>query len=449
MTSRSATRHLSVVGLGKLGAPMVACFASKGFHVTGVDVNPTFVAKIHAGEAPVYEPGLAERLHSHRSRISATQNFDAAVAETEATFIIVPTPSDAQGWFSLDYALAACRSVGAALKNKKDYHLVVMTSTVMPGATAGTIRETLERESGKKMGEDFGLCYSPEFIALGSVIRDFLNPDFVLLGECDSKAGNHLEEIYRLTCENHPPIARMNLTNAEITKISVNTYVTMKITYANLLARICEQIPDSDADIVAAAVGKDSRIGTKYLKGALGYGGPCFPRDNKAFGRLAQRFGVPSQLAETTDILNRAQAPLICDLLEKEMKRLPSVEKKKVAVLGLSYKPHTDVVEESQSLEIAKVLSQRGYSVSAFDPAAGERAKAVLGANIEISENLEQCLLNCTAVVLATPWPEFKDLPWSFLQAREGVILDCWRMFDEKKLAEKTPFKWLGLGKGM
>ena len=154
---------------------------------------------------------------------------------------------------------------------------MVLTSTVMPGMTGGPVRAALEETSGKRCGEDFGLCYGPEFIALGSVIRDFLNPDFLLIGESDSRSGEILEQLYHVVCENSPPVARMNLINAEITKLAVNTYVTTKISFANMLARICEKLPEANIDVVTSALGRDTRIGQKYLKGAVSYGDPAFP----------------------------------------------------------------------------------------------------------------------------------------------------------------------------
>src|SRR5581483_6625387 len=181
----SGGRHvrISVIGLGKLGSPMAACFAAKGFTTVGVDLNESYVDAINDGRAPVYEPQLAELIAEGRSCLTATTDTRRAVADTDATFVIVPTPSEADGGFSLQYVLEAMATIGTALRDKDTYHLVVLTSTVMPGATGGPVREALEQASGKRTGADFGLCYSPEFIALGSVIRDFLNPDFLLIGE--------------------------------------------------------------------------------------------------------------------------------------------------------------------------------------------------------------------------------------------------------------------------
>src|SRR5215470_15323134 len=199
---------VSVIGLGKLGAPLAACFAARGFRVHAVDLDPQKVGAINRSIPPIHEPGLAELLQESGGRLSASHDTEAAARDSDATFIVVGTPSEPDGGFSLRYALPTCDAIGHALRAKNSYHLVVLTSTVMPGSTGGEIRSALERASGKRCGVDFGLCYSPEFIALGTVIRDFYNPDFLLIGESDPRAGDLLAEIYKRTCRNCPAIAR-------------------------------------------------------------------------------------------------------------------------------------------------------------------------------------------------------------------------------------------------
>src|SRR6266851_1108840 len=333
-------KTVTVVGLGKLGAPLAACLAARGLRVIGVDADPRRVEAVKQGVAPVFEPGLAEMMQAAGGRLTTSPDLVPAVAASEITFIVVPTPSEPNDGFSLRFVLPACEAIGRALSTKAGFHLVVLTSTVMPGSTGGPVKSALEQTSRKRCGHDFGLCYSPEFIALGSVIRDFLNPDFVLIGESDERSGNILAGVYSEVCENKPKAARMNFVNAEITKLALNTYVTTKISFANMLARICERLPEADVDVVTAALGLDSRIGPKYLKGAVSYGGPCFPRDNLAMSELARQLGVPQDLPRTVDRFNRSQ---ILWLAEQVTAR----SKGKVGILGVSYKPGTDVVEEA------------------------------------------------------------------------------------------------------
>src|SRR4051794_6601210 len=232
------SRHISIVGLGKLGASMAAAIASRGHEVIGVDITHRAVDAVNAGQAPVQETGLEELIAANRARLRATMSHEEAIHDSELTFVIVPTPSDERGAFSLQYALYAFREIGRALKAKKEWHTVVLTSTVLPGATRYGLVPALEHHSGKRAGDEIGVCYSPEFIALGSVVRDFLNPDFLLIGEIDARSGAHLETCYRDIVGPDVPVRRMTLENAELAKIALNSFLTTKITFANMLAEL-------------------------------------------------------------------------------------------------------------------------------------------------------------------------------------------------------------------
>ncbi len=436
---------ISVIGLGKLGAPLAACLSSQGFTVTGADLDQTKVDAINASRAPVFEPGLDNLIERCKGRLRATTDIAEAVTRSGATFIVVPTPSTSSGSFSLKYVLSACETIGTALRNKDGYHLVVLTSTVMPGSTAETVLPTLEKSSAKDCGADFGLCYSPEFIALGSVIRDFLYPDFLLIGESDRLAGDTLEKIYQRACETGPPVARMNFVNAELAKLAVNTFVTTKISFANMLARLCERLPGADVDEVTSALGLDARIGRKYLKGAISYGGPCFPRDNLALTALAENLGTPVDLASTTDRFNRRQITWLADVIAE---RLPTGGK--VGVLGLTYKPGSDVVEESTGLLLLEELLARGTQATGFDPYAFESARRHLGDDNVLVHTPEECIKKSDIAVLATPWPELLELPIE-VWAREGdprTVIDCWRLSERLNGQEGITYLPLGVFPG-
>lgn len=432
---------ISVIGLGKLGAPLAAVLASKGHEVIGVDVNRDFVRMLAEGEAPVEEPGLQKLIDASRARLSATTDFEKAVLGSEASFVIVPTPSDSQGGFSNKYVLSAVTAIGQALRKKSDYHMVNITSTVMPGSTGGEIRRALEAASGREVGKSVGLCYNPEFVALGTVIRDMTHPDMLLIGESDPRAGDVLEAIYRQVCESNPPVQRMNWVNAELTKISVNTFVTTRISYANMLSDMCERLPGADVDVVTAALGADSRIGKKYLKGALGYGGPCFPRDNVAFAHLARGLGARADLAEATDRINRHQ---IDRLAASVLKLLNGAGR--VGVLGLSYKPDTAVIEESQGLQLAARLSEERREVYVHDPMALSGAMALLQDKVVPITSAEECIKAVDVLVIATAWPQYAALP-ACAFARSGPrlqILDCWRMLSRDKVSPVADIHYLG-----
>ncbi len=418
---------ISVIGLGKLGACIAASFAHKGFSVIGADVSAKTVELVNQGKAPVTEPQLSEMMDGAKDRLSATQDVAQAVVDSDVTLIVVPTPSTAEGGFSIDYVIEAAKSIGRGLKAKKGYHLVVLTSTVLPGSTEYGMIPVLERESGKKVDKDFGVCYSPEFIALGSVVRDLLHPDLILVGESDPESGQKLGDLMSSVVLTEPPVQRMNLVNAELAKISVNTFVTTKISYANMLAEMCEQLPDADVDAVTAAIGLDSRIGSKYLKGATPYGGPCFPRDNVALSRLARSLGVTADIAEATDAINRRQVDRLATRL---VGRVPAGGR--VAILGLSYKPDTPVVEEAFGMGLAAALVEAGLAVDVHDPAALESARSVLGSSVTYHDAASACLVGADAVVIATPWPEFAELTGAaFDTGRKPLVVDCWRILPE------------------
>lgn len=435
--------RISVIGLGKLGAPLAAVLAAKGFDVIGVDHHPALVAALAAGDAPVSEPGLERLIDVARSRLTATTDIADAVARTETTFVIVPTPSKADGSFSNAQVIAAVREIGAALRAKTSYHLVVITSTVMPGSTGGPIRDALEATAGRPVGQTIGLCYSPMFVALGSVIENMLNPDFVLIGESDSRAGDVLADIYRAVCGNPPAIQRMSFVNAELTKLAVNSYVTMKISFANTLSAVCDRMPEANAKVVAAAMGRDSRIGAKYLNPGLGYGGPCFPRDNAAFANLAREVGACVALTEATDQINRAQPARIVNLVRTLLARGT------VGILGLSYKPDTSVIEQSQGIEIAALLAQAGYRVRVFDPQCLDAAMAVLGRQVERAPTAEDCAAEADLLVIATPWRCFLQLPERALTRAGGrrlIIVDCWHLLPRTTFAPMVDLIYPGEG---
>ena len=435
---------ISIIGLGKLGASMAAAFAHKGFDVVGVDIHKLSVDALNEGRAPVQETDLTEYIAGNRARISATLSHEDAILGSDVSFVIVPTPSDDAGAFSLQYAEWAFSQIGKALRKKSTYHLVVLTSTVLPGATRHGLLPILERESGKKAGRDFGLCYSPEFIALGSIIKNFLNPDFTLIGELDDRSGSTLEAVYGDLVDNGAPAARMSLENAELTKISVNTFVTTKITFANFLAALCERLPGGDVDVVTSALGLDSRIGKKYLTGALGYGGPCFPRDNVALSYIARELGVDPKLAETTDLLNRALGESIASKIAGEVPVGTTV-----AILGLAYKPFSHVTEESQGVQIVENLSRRGFRVVAFDPMSDAMSVSMKEWKFLVLDSLEECLEQAQAVVITTPDPVFAGLTEKdFVNQWASIkLFDIWRLLRAEVSTSKR-IEYFGSGLG-
>ena len=433
-----------VVGLGKLGAPLLAVLAKGGLEVCGLDRNPDAVAMLAAGVAPVAEPGLQQLLCEHAARLRATSDWRDAIAGSEATWLLVPTPSGADGAFRNDHLLEAIEELGRVLKSRPGYHLVIVTSTVMPGSVGGPLRERLEAASGKRVGRDIGLCYNPAFIALGSVVEGLLRPDFVLIGESDPRAGAMLEGLWRRVVGATVPIARMNLVNAELTKLAVNTYVTTKISFANMLGEICDNLAGADVDVVTAALGRDSRIGGKYLRGATGYGGPCFPRDSLAFAAMASRLGSQADLASATHAINERQLDRLAAIV---LDRTAAGER--VAVLGLAYKPDTPVIEHSQGLLLAAALERAGRRVVVHDPLALDAARPALGPAVEFAASPAATVAAAAAVVVTIPCAEYRAFfaGWAGASPTRFVV-DCWRLVDPALNSERLQVLQLGRNAG-
>lgn len=423
-----AINTVAVIGCGKLGGTMIGCLASRGFNVIGVDVSPAAVDALNAGHTPAQETGLDELIGANKERIKGTLNFEEAIVNSELSFVIVPTPSDERGAFSLKYAATAFENIGKALAKRKEYHTVVLTSTVLPGSTRLSLLPILEKFSGKKCGIDFGLCYSPEFIALGTVIRDYLNPDFYLVGEFDERSGQALESVNSRVALNNAPSKRMSLENAELAKISVNSFVTMKISYANMLADFCERIPGGDVDVVSDAIGLDKRIGRRYLTGGFGYGGPCFPRDNVALNYVGKKIGAACPILEVNDNFNRTIAPRFVERLQPYMPAGAAV-----SVLGLAYKPFSHVIEESSGIYLCRALADKGMRVVGYDPLANDEARPALGNQAQVVDSIAQCVAESEIVLVTTPDDIFKALsPEDYIGNKaEVTVVDFWRCLPE------------------
>ncbi len=435
--------RLAVFGLGKLGLCTAACFAARGHQVLGYDLNPNIRQAVAAGECPVPEPGLPELLAEARGRLQVCAQPAEAAEASDLSLIIVPTPSQGDGRFSNRAVEAVLAAIGPVLARKRDFHVVDVVSTVMPGSSQKRFWPQLEQLSGKRCGRDFGLAYNPEFIALGSVIANFLNPDLVLVGASDGRTGELLRQLYLSTCDNEPHIAVMSLINAEIAKLSLNCYITMKISFANELAGLCERVPGADVDEVTRALGADSRIGAKYLKGGLGFGGPCFPRDNLAFQAFAREFGWTPRLSPQVVAVNEAQTARLSGIIRRAVPAPGPV-----ALLGLSYKPDTHVVEESPGLKLAQALVAAGYAVRVHDPAALAEARHFLGDAVSYWEDPVVAVEGAEAVALLTRWPQYADLPWECLGGNNGtrpLLLDSWRLLKGKPLPH---FHYRALGTG-
>ena len=413
----SLTR-LSVVGLGKLGASMAASFAQRGFEVLGIDNNPEVVRKLNAGEAPVDEPFLAETIAGAKNRLRATLDAKEAV-ETDASFVIVPSPSLPDGSFSNEFLMRALQPIAQAVKAAgKKGHLFVVSSTTTPSACRKVIIPMLEQQIGGECSRSFGFCYNPEFIALGNVIRGLLEPDLVLIGESDSRSGDLLAGLYERFNTNRPKIARMSITSAELAKISVNSYITTKISFTNQLRMIAEQYADTNIHAILEAIGADSRIGKKYLGAGLSYGGPCFPRDNRLVSYAAKQVGLSAALADAADSVNELTKQRLAQQARDCVNPGDTV-----VVLGMAYRPGSYIVEESAGLHVAKALKSAGCHVLVHDCAANpQNSPSLLEFDLVADPAGLKHEKHLKAVLICCPWPAYKgiELPGS------AKVFDPW-----------------------
>jgi UDPglucose 6-dehydrogenase len=423
----TAIKRVSVVGLGKLGSPIVASFASCGYETLGLDINPVFVDALASHRAPVNEPGLQELIANHKERISGTSNWNELVFRSDVSFLVVPTPSDPDGSFSNRFVLDACEKLGAALRHKEAFHVVVVVSTVMPGSSETEIIPAIERASHKKVGKDFGYCYSPTLIALGSVIRNFLRPDLVMIGESDAYSGQMLESFYRTVIGEGPAIHRVSPAEAELAKIAINTFVTTKISFANMLGMLADGL-GVNVDRVTKILGSDSRIGPKYLTAGASYGGPCFPRDNRAFSRAAELAGVETHIPEATDATNRKLITNIARKVKEAFGGVPGC----VGIVGLAYKMDTDVVEEAMGIRLASALAKDGFTVVVYDPLAMDSARKALGDSAAYADSLAECFQNTGAVVITNPYRAIASEITPEMAGGKRII-DCWRIFPDSR----------------
>jgi UDPglucose 6-dehydrogenase len=411
--------EVTVIGLGKLGLPLAALFASAGHKVNAFDTSTTLIESLESESYKSSEPGLMDLLENSKKNLNFCYELDKSTETTSAIFIIVPTPSQEDGYFSNDSLL---RVLGNLNPNHFANRKVVIdiVSTVMPGSCEGVIRQTLERRIGKLLGEELGLCYNPEFIALGSVVKNMQEPDMHLLGESSSWAGDVVEEVLASVVTKSVPCQRMNLTEAELVKIAVNNFVTMKISYANALYQASMALGDVDIDVVTNAIGLDTRIGKKYLKGAAPYGGPCFPRDTRALTALFDKLGVPADLSRATEKLNKSHVSFISDLVKKSLG-----EVKTVGIVGISYKPGTPVTEESPGVSVAFDLVAQGYELRVWDDENAQLPSG-LRERATYSNDLSALVDDSDFIVITRPTKNF-DFLSTKLNDSQKPYLDLWR----------------------
>jgi len=442
---------VSIIGTGYVGLVTGACFAEVGHDVVCVDVDRDKVDRINRGETPIYEVGLEDLLRRHvGKRLRATTDLRAAILASEVTFIAVGTPFDGEH-IDLTYIRQAARDIGAALRDKREYHVVVVKSTVVPGTTDDVVRPVLEEASAKRAGVDFGVGMNPEFLTEGVAVGDFMEPDRIVVGGIDDRTTDVLAKLY--ASFPNVPIIRTNNKTAEMIKYTSNAVLAALISFSNEIGNLCARLggvdiadvmrgvhaaryfttPMKDGPSVVAPI-------TSFLYAGCGFGGSCLPKDVKALVAHGEAAGQPMPLLDTVIKINSRQPQKIIEILERNFASLDGL---RVCVLGLAFKPDTDDMRESPAIPIVRELLARGAVVSAFDPVATEAARRVLPAErVRFMENLQSALQEIDAAVLVTSWEIFREIPDIVRKIEPPpLIVDGRRMLEKRLVA-----RYAGIG---
>ena len=423
--------NVSIVGSGYVGTTVAACLAELGHEVTTVDIDESIVAAINDGESPIHEPGLDELVAEHGGdRLRATTDY-AVVRETDLTMLALPTPSNEDGSIDLGYMEAGAASVGEALAagERDGPHLVVTKSTVIPTTTEERLAPEIAA-AGLTRGEDFLVASNPEFQREGTAVADFLNPDKLVFGTDDERALATLRELYaplREAADGDVPVVETGIAEAEMIKYANNTFLASKVSLINDIGNICKEF-GVDAYEVADAIGLDDRIGERFLRSGVGWGGSCFPKDTDAIVAAAREQGYdPAVLSAAVD-LNDAQPERLLALLDDHV----DVADKRVAVLGLAFKPGTDDIRNTRAIPVIEGLRERGADIVAYDPVATENMRERYP-DIEYADSAAAALDGASGAVVVTDWDEFAALSEAFDAMADPVVVDGRRIIERRE----------------
>lgn len=434
---------LAVIGTGYVGLVTGACFANLGNDVICVDKDPKRLSVLENGDVPFYEPGLPEIVskNSKACRLSFTSNIVSALQKSDIIFIAVGTPPKTNGQADISAVISVAKTIAAAIKSSKtkkgSFKVIVNKSTVPVGM--GDIVTKILKDNGVSE-EKFSVVSNPEFLREGSAISDFLNPDRIVIGASNNRAFNVITELYRPL---NAHIIFTTVKSAELIKYASNAFLATKISFINEIAHICELV-GSDVSEVANAMGLDKRIGRAFLNAGIGYGGSCFPKDVLALMHLAREQGYDPQILASVTEVNDFQ---IDSFVGKIVKQLKNLKGKKLAILGLAFKPETDDLREAPSLKVIDSLVKKGAKINVYDPAVSNDSKNSLK-HISFFENVYDALKDADAIIVVTEWAEFKelDLDRSKKLVKSKILFDGRNIYDPKRVRE-AGFKYIGVGR--
>lgn len=421
--------RVTMIGAGYVGLVSGACFSEFGVHVTCVDTDEGKIARLNAGEIPIFEPGLNRLVASNREsgRLTFTTELVPAVAGADAVFIAVGTPSRrGDGHADLSYVYAAAEEIARSL----DGYTVIVTKSTVPVGTGDEVEKIIRQT---RPDAEFDVVSNPEFLREGSAIDDFMRPDRVVIGTLSERAQEVMRALYRPLFLTETPILFTARRTAELTKYAANSFLAIKITFINEIADLCEKVGANVQD-VARGIGLDGRIGSKFLHAGPGYGGSCFPKDTLALVRTAEQFGVPVRIVETVVGINDARKKAMAAKVIEACGG--SVEGKTIAVLGLTFKPNTDDMRDAPSLDIVPALQAAGAAVCAFDPEGMDEAKKLLD-GVAWRDDAYETMEGADAVVIITEWNQFRLLDLKRVKSllKEPVMVDLRNIYNSDEMA--------------
>jgi UDPglucose 6-dehydrogenase len=430
---------LTIVGTGYVGLVTGVGFANLGNDVTCLDVNKDKIAMLEGGELPIYEPGLSEIFERNvaAGRLKFTTDVMQAIDDGEIIFICVGTPTSANQAADLTAVKETAAAVGRYMK---DYKVIVNKSTV-PVGTAEQVRAVIRQHQQSDL--PFDVVSNPEFLREGAAVKDFENPDRIILGTDSKKSEEIMTSLYRSLARTGRPIMVTDIKSAEIIKYASNAMLATRISFMNQLAHLCEAT-GADIQSVARGIGLDGRIGSRFLHAGLGYGGSCFPKDVKALIATLKEYGCQCDLFEAVDRINEQQKFLATEKLEKAL----ALQNSTVAVWGLSFKPKTDDIREAPAIKIIETLQKMGARIHAYDPVAIQNARDVLR-DVQFFNNPYEAIRDCEALVVATEWDEFRNLDMRAVKVllKSPIIFDGRNIYEPLEM-EKLGFLYMGIGRG-
>ena len=433
--------NITMVGTGYVGLVSGTCFSEFGFNVCCVDKDPEKISNLNKDIVPIYEPGLENLIKKNKSagRLTFSNDIDGNIKKSDIVFIAVGTPSRrGDGHADLSYVYQAAEQIG----KKIDGYTVVVTKSTVPVGTGLEVKNIIKKVNPNA---DFDVVSNPEFLREGNAIQDFLRPDRVVVGFESEKAKKIIASLYKPLFLIETPILFTDLKTAELIKYSANAFLALKISYINQMADLCEKI-GADVHDVAKGIGLDKRIGNKFLHPGPGYGGSCFPKDTIALVKTANQNNSDISIIDTVVKYNTKRKS---EMANKILKKLGNdLTNKKVSILGLSFKPETDDMRDSPSLDIIPILQKNGITISAYDPVAMNEAKKLLK-NTEFSNDLETCLQNSDALVILTEWNQFRGLLPDYLSKymKGNILIDLRNALDPENFINSN-FNLVQIGRG-